>query len=255
LTLCGAAAGAWRSGVPLPAPAVCLPRIGAGITDHALALIRHLESAGVPLTAGSRGVAAAKDKFRCLQALTTAGLPVPRTSIARQPPDEDWAVRAVGGPPVVLKFTTGTHGVGVFLAESAEAARTILDAMWSIERNLLVQEYVAASAGRDLRLFVVGDRVVAAIRRHAPEGSLRSNLHHGGTAEAYEPEPALVEIALRAARAVHLEVAGVDILEGPDGPLVCEVNCSPGLEGIEDATAVDVAGAIADHALARAAER
>jgi ribosomal protein S6--L-glutamate ligase len=239
----------FSGGTPLPPPAVAVPRIGVVATDYAVTVLRQLEALGVPLTASADGVAAAKNKMTCLQTLAAAGLPVPKTVIARQAPDEEWTVGAVGGPPVVLKFPTGTHGVGVMLADSEEAAKTILESMWGVDRNLLVQEYVAAAAGRDLRLFVVGDRVVAAIRRIARPGRLRSNLHHGGRAEAFPPDQALAGLAIRAASAMGLRVAGVDLLESDRGPLIAEVNCSPGLEGIEEATGIDVAAAVADEAL------
>ncbi len=236
-------------GSPLGPPRVAVPRIGITVTEHALVVLTGLEALGVPLTAGSRAVALSRDKMLCLQTLSAAGLPVPPTALARQAPDAEWAVAAVGGPPVVLKFLTGTHGVGVFLAESVEAARTILDAMWGIERNLLVQRFVRAAAGRDIRLFVVAGEVRAAIRRIAPAGSFRAGLHSGGRAEAHTPSPEHRALAERAASALGLPIAGVDLLEGEEGPLVCEVNSSPGLEGIEDATGVDLAGMIADEAL------
>jgi ribosomal protein S6--L-glutamate ligase len=178
---------------------------------------------------------------------------VPPTALVRETPDSDWAVATVGGPPVVLKFLSGTHGTGVFLAESLDAARTILEAMWGIEKNLLVQRYIGAAAGRDLRLFVIGDEVVATIRRTAPPGSFKANLHQGGRAEVVTPDPASVDLARAAAGAIGLHVAGVDLLESEDGPLVTEVNASPGLEGVEDATGLDIAGAVADAALALAA--
>ena len=249
LTVGDGSPGLFADGVPLPPPAVAVPRIGTGITDHALAVLRHLEVAGVPLLAGSNAVRRAKDKMECLQALTAAGLPVPPTALARQASDADRAIDLVGGPPVVLKFLAGTHGVGVFLAESRESARSILEAMWEMEKNLLVQRFIAAASGTDLRLFVVGNRVVAAMRRRAAEGGFRSNLHHGGRAEAYLPDEPTIDVALRAARALDLRVAGVDLLETGDGLLVNEVNASPGLEGIEDLTGIDIASAVVDEAI------
>jgi ribosomal protein S6--L-glutamate ligase len=233
-------------------PEVVVPRVGFGVTEHALAVVRQMEGLGIPVTAGSGAIAACRDKMTGLQVLARAGLPVPDTALVRQPGDADWAIDSVGGPPVVLKFLSGTHGVGVFLAESAEAARTVLEAMWGVEKNLLVQRYVRAAAGRDLRLFVVAGRVVAGMRRIGPEGSLRANLHHGGRAEAYEPSAEIASLATRAADAVGLPIAGVDVLEDENGPLLTEVNSSPGLEGIEEASGVDVAGGIADAALALA---
>jgi ribosomal protein S6--L-glutamate ligase len=240
-----------EGGRHLPRPKVVVPRIGVGVVPHCLAVLTQMENLGIPLTASSSAIRRSKDKMACLQALCAAGVPVPPTALARQSPDEEWAVEEVGGPPVVLKFLTGTHGVGVFLAESAESAKSILDAMWSLEKNLIVQRYIHIARGRDLRLFVVGDEVVAAIRRVAREGGFRSNLHHGGRPEALDPSPELVQLALRSSTALGLDIAGVDIIESEDGPLVLEVNSSPGLEGIEDTTGVDIAGAIVDHAISR----
>jgi len=243
-----------EGGRPIAPPSVLVPRIGAGVTAHGLSVIRQMELLGVPTTAGSAAVRLARDKMESLQVLAAAGLPVPVTALVRDPPDADWAVATVGGPPVVLKFLSGTHGTGVFLAESVDAAQTILEAMWGIEKNLLVQRYIRAAAGRDLRLFVVGDEVVATIRRTAPPGSFKANLHLGGRAEAVTPDPAAIEIARTAAKEIGLHVAGVDLLESENGPLVTEVNASPGLEGVEDATGTDVAGAVADAALALAGD-
>lgn len=238
------------NGSGLPMPRVVIPRIGHAATEHALAVVRRFETLGIPLTAGSRGILASRDKMHALTELSAAEIPVPPTALVRQASDVGFAVESVGGPPVVLKFLTGTHGVGVFLADSLDAARTVLEAMWELEKNLLVQRFVRSAAGRDLRLFVVAGRVVAAMRRIGAEGSFRANLHHGGRAEAIRPDAALADLAVRAAEVFGLSVAGVDVLESEEGPLVTEVNSSPGLEGIEDATGVDVAGAIADASLA-----
>ena len=169
-----------EGGQRLPRPEVVIPRIGVVTIEHSLSVLRHFEILRVPLTASSDAVRRSKDKMGSLQTLANAGIPIPETTLARQGPDAAWAVEAVGGPPVVLKFLTGTHGVGVFLADSAESAQSILEAMWSLEKNLIVQRYIASAAGQDLRLFVVGARVVAAMRRTAPEGTFRSNLHSGG---------------------------------------------------------------------------
>lgn len=242
------------NGEPLADPEVLVPRIGFAVTEHAALVLAYFEGRGVPTTATARAVRTSRDKMRCLQRLTEAGLPVPPTTLVRRAEDADWAVDRVGGPPVVMKLLSGTHGVGVFLAESREAARTVLDAMLGIDRNLLVQRYVQSAAGRDLRLLVVGEEVVAAIRREAPPGSFRANIHHGGRATAVEPGTEAVDLALRSTRAVGLSVAGVDLLEDDGRWLVNEVNSSPGLEGVEAATGVDVAGRIADHALRLASE-
>lgn len=237
---------------PLPLPEVVVPRIGHGGTNHALAVLRSLEAAGVPATSPSRGIEASRDKMRCLSTLSRRGVPVPPTTLVSRGADVAWAVERVGGPPVVLKFLSGTHGVGVFLAESIDAVKTVLEAMWEVDRHLLVQQFVRESAGKDLRLFVVGDDVPAAIRRTASAGSFRANVHGGGRASAISPSPELRDLAVLAARSFGLGVAGVDLLEGSESPFVSEVNSSPGLEGIEDATGVDLAGAIADLALSLA---
>lgn len=233
----------------LPKPAVVVPRIGAVATDHALAVLRAIEADEIPLTATADGVRAARDKGETLQRLAAAGLPIPRTVFVRQAEDVPWAVDAVGGPPVVLKRRTGTHGVGVMLAESVDSARAILESMWEADLSFIVQEFVEGAAGRDLRILVVEDRLTLAIRRIAPPGSFRSNLHSGGRAEGCVPPNDAVDLALAAAEEIELPVAGVDLLESEDGFLLCEVNASPGLEGIEDATGVDVAADIADLAL------
>ena len=238
-----------EGGRRLPNPDVVIPRIGVVTTEHSLSVLRQFEILRVPLTATADAVRISKDKMGSLQALANAGIPIPETALARQGPDATWAVEAVGGAPVVLKFLTGTHGVGVFLADSQESARSILEAMWSLEKNLIVQRFIASAAGQDLRLFVVGDRVVAAMRRTAPEGTFRSNLHSGGQPSPLTPTKQLIDLALRATQALGLKIAGVDILESDDGPLVLEVNSSPGLEGIEDVTGIDIAGAIADEAI------
>lgn len=239
-------------GDPVPRPEVLIPRVGIAFTEHAIAAVRHFEALGVPTTAGSEAIRTARDKMGSLQVLSAAGLPVPTTALVREVPDAEWAVEAVGGPPVVLKFLAGTHGTGVFRADTLDSARTILEAMWGIERNLLVQRYVDSAAGRDLRLFVAGKEVVAAIRRTGPTGSFRSNLHLGGKAEAVEPDRSIAKLAVDAAERIGLAVAGVDILEGDEGPLVTEVNASPGLEGVEDATGIDVAAAVVSTALSLA---
>lgn len=241
--------GISAAGVILDEPTVVVPRIGAAVTDHAVAVLRHLEALGTPLTAPSGAVRKARDKMACLQVLAAAGLPIPKTVLARQAQDAAWAVEAVGGPPVVLKLLSGTHGVGIILAESLDSARSILESLWGLERDVLVQRFEASAAGRDLRLFVVGSEVVAAIRRRGPPGSFRSNLHHGGRAEVVSPDPSVLELAVRASTLLGLSVAGVDLLETDAGPLVTEVNASPGLEGVEDATGIDIAGAVADEAL------
>jgi ribosomal protein S6--L-glutamate ligase len=219
-----------------------VPRIGTSLTEYGLAVIHQFELMGVPVLNASGAVYKARDKLRSLQVLVARGVPVPATLMARNPESVEWCIEQLGGPPVVLKLLQGTQGVGVMLAESLAAAEAILDAMWGLNQNILVQKFIGESRGRDVRCIVVGGRVVAAMRRVARAGSFRSNLHRGGRGESVTPVPPEIErVALEASRAVGLTVSGVDMLEGKDGPLVTEVNVSPGLEGVEAATGVDVA--------------
>ncbi|NUN52645.1 MAG: RimK family alpha-L-glutamate ligase [Planctomycetaceae bacterium] len=219
-----------------------LPRIGTNITEYGLAVLHHFELMGVPVLNDSSAVYRARDKLRSLQVLSARGVPVPPTLMARSPESIEWCIEQLGGPPVVLKLLQGTQGVGVMLAESLTAAEAILDAMWGLGQNILVQKFIAESRGTDLRCIVVGDRVVAAMRRVARTGSFRSNIHRGGRGEGIHPVPKDLErVALEASRALGLRISGVDMLDGKEGPLVTEVNVSPGLEGIEAATRKDVA--------------
>ena len=228
-----------------------VPRIGTNITEYGLAVIHHFELMGIPVLNASAAVYRARDKLRSLQVLSAKGVPVPPTLMARNPESVEWCIEQLGGPPVVLKLLQGTQGVGVMLAESLAAAEAILDAMWGLNQNILVQKFIAESKGRDVRCIVVGDRVAAAMRRVARAGAFRSNIHRGGRGEAIDEVPPEVErVALEAARAIGLVVSGVDMLEGGDGPLVTEVNVSPGLEGIEATTGRDVAGEIIRYARA-----
>ncbi len=219
-----------------------LPRIGTTITEYGLAVLHHFERMGIPVLNASGPVYRARDKLRSLQTLVAAGVPVPPTVMARSPESVEWCIEQLGGPPVVLKLLQGTQGVGVMLAESVTAAEAILDAMWGLNQNILVQKFIAESRGKDLRCIVVGGRVVAAMRRVARAGSFRSNIHRGGRGEGVDPVPPEIEkVAVEASRAIGLDISGVDLLEGRNGPLVTEVNVSPGLEGIEAATEKDIA--------------
>lgn len=222
-----------------------IPRIGASATHFGVSLVRQLERMGKLTPITSEGIVRSRDKILCLQTLEAAGIPVPATVYNRGPyvaPGD--LVRAVGGPPVVIKVLEGTQGIGVVLCETQNAAESSIEAFRNLARGVLVQEFVEESAGTDLRCIVVGTRVVAAMRRQARKGEFRSNLHRGGSAEAVKLTDEEKDIALRAAAAVGLGVAGVDILQSDRGPLVVEVNSSPGLEGIERATRLDVAGSI-----------
>jgi ribosomal protein S6--L-glutamate ligase len=236
-------------------PEVVIPRIGVSITHYGLSLLRQLEMMGAFPVNGSQAVARSRDKLRTLQILARKNVPVPRTAFVRNPRYVHEALAHVGGPPVVLKVLEGTQGLGVLLAESASSAVSMIEAMHMMHQNILIQEFVSEAKGRDIRAFVVGNRVVAAMTREAEEGEFRSNIHRGGKAGTIELEPDYRETAVKAARVLGLHVVGVDMLESHAGPKVLEVNSSPGLEGIERATEADVAGAIIEwierHAGAR----
>jgi len=237
-------------GEPVEGIDVVIPRIGASITGYGLAVVNQFDMMGVPVLNNSVPIARARDKLRCLQLLARFGCDVPRTAMMRDRSDLDRAVERIGGLPVIVKLLQGTQGVGVMLAHTTKELQSILDTMWTLDQEILLQEFVAESRGRDVRALVVGDRVVGAMRRVARvQGEFRSNIHRGGAGEAVELPPAYAEEAVRAARIIGLEVAGVDMLESAAGPRVTEINSSPGLEGLEKATGIDVAGAVIAHAV------
>ncbi len=228
--------------------AVAIPRIGASVTAHGLSVVRQLEAQQVPMVNGAAAIAQSRDKLRSLQLLAAAGVPIPRTVLARGAGNIDLLVSQVGGLPAILKLLQGTQGVGVMIAQSKAEVESILGTLWDLGQEILLQEFVAEARGRDVRALVVGDRVVAAMRREAKRGEFRSNIHRGGAGTALELSPEFERIAVRAARVLGLGVAGVDLLEAVDGPKVMEVNSSPGFEGLERATGLDIAGAIIEHA-------
>jgi len=223
-----------------------VPRIGASITSFGTAVVRQFEQLDVYTPASSNGIANSRDKLRALQILSRHEIGLPHTAFVRRKQDVLPAIERVGGAPVIIKLLEGTQGVGVILADSVKIAEAIIETLQSTKQNVLIQKFVGESAGRDVRAFVVGDRVVAAMRRVAQGGDFRSNVHRGGLAEAIELDAAYADTAIRSAQILGLKVAGVDMLEGRDGPQVMEVNSSPGLEGIETATKLDIAGAIMD---------
>jgi ribosomal protein S6--L-glutamate ligase len=228
---------------------VVIPRIGASITQYGLAVVNQFDMMGVPVLNNSVPIQRSRDKLRCLQLLARFGIDMPRTVMMRERSDIDRAVEQVGGLPAIVKLLQGTQGVGVMIAHSLQELESILDTMWTLEQDILLQEFVEESKGRDVRALVVGDRVVGAMRRSARvKGEFRSNLHRGGKGEALELSPRYREEAVKAARVIGLEVAGVDMLESKSGPRIIEVNSSPGIEGIEKATGRDIAGAIIQHA-------
>lgn len=237
-------------GEAIPPPDLVIPRIGASITRYGLAVVNQLHAMGIPVLNQAAAIGRSRDKLRCLQVLAGAGVEVPRTVMMRRRGKLREAVERIGGLPVIVKLLQGTQGVGVMLAHTMEELETLLDTMWNLDQEILLQEFVSEARGRDIRAVVVGDRVVAAMRRIAGSaGEFRSNLHRGGRGEAVDLPPAYEEEAIRAARAMGLEIAGVDLLESLGGPKVTEVNSSPGLRGIERAARVDIAGAIVSHGL------
>jgi len=234
-------------GQPLSDYDAVLPRVGASITYFGTAVVRQFEQMDVYTPNSSNGIANSRDKLRALQILSRHDVSIPPSTFVRDRNDVVPAIRRVGGAPVIIKLIEGTQGVGVMLAPDAKIAEAIIETLQTTGTNVLLQKFVAESRGRDIRAFVIGDRVVAAMRRTAQGDEFRSNVHRGGSTEAIDLEPAFERTAVQAAQIMGLRVAGVDMLEGRDGPLILEVNSSPGLEGIESATELDVAGAIIDH--------
>ena len=221
-----------------------IPRVGSSITFYGTAVIRQFEMMGVYSVNESVAVSRSRDKLRSLQLLSRKGIGLPVTGFAHSPDDIEDLLKMVGGPPAVIKLLEGTQGIGVVLAETQKAAESVIQAFMGLQANILVQEYIAEAGGADIRCFVIGEKVVASMMRQAPEGEFRSNLHRGGSATSIRITPEERSTAVRAARIMGLNVAGVDILRSNHGPVVMEVNSSPGLEGIEKATGKDVAGMI-----------
>ena len=228
-----------------------VPRIGASITYYGTAVVRQFEQMDVFTVASSPGIANSRDKLRCLQILSRHQIGIPESTFVREKRDVLPAIERVGGVPIIIKLLEGTQGVGVILADSVKIAEAIIETLQSTRQNVLVQKFVSESKGRDIRAFVVGDRVVAAMRRVAQGQEFRSNVHRGGRTELVVLDQTYCETAVRAAQIMGLRVAGVDMLEGANGPLVMEVNSSPGLEGIESCTQLDIAGAIVDYLAAQ----
>lgn len=224
-----------------------IPRIGASITFFGVAVVKQFEQMGVYVCNESLAIRNSRDKLRAMQILSRYDVGIPTTVFVRDPLEVMPAIQRIGGPPVIIKLLEGTQGVGVILAETGKVAEAIIQTLQSAKLNVLIQKFVKESGGADIRALVVGDRVVAAMRRRAAKGEFRSNIHRGGSAEAIKLDPEFERTALRAAQIMGLRVAGVDMLESESGPQVLEVNSSPGLQGIETATGVDVAGEIVRH--------
>ncbi|QSR24273.1 30S ribosomal protein S6--L-glutamate ligase [Nocardioides aromaticivorans] len=224
-----------------------LPRIGNSITYFGTAVVRQFEQMDVYTPCTANGISNSRDKLRASQILSRHNIGMPATTFVRDRADVIPAIERVGGAPVVIKLLEGTQGIGVILAPSIKVAEAIIETLQSTKQQVLIQRFVKESRGRDIRALVVGDRVVAAMRRVAQGDEFRSNVHRGGSVEPVELDEDAERIAVRAAQIMGLKVAGVDMLEADEGPLVMEVNSSPGLEGIEQATKLDVAGAIIDY--------
>lgn len=234
----------YRGGKALDHFDAVIPRIGASNTYYGTAVLRHFETMGIYTLNESIAISRSRDKFRSLQLLARKGLPMPLTSFAQSPDDTEDLVRMVGGAPLVIKLLEGTQGKGVILADSHQSAVSIINAFKEMHANILVQEFIEESRGTDIRCFVVGDKVVAAIKRQAKDGEFRANVHQGGKAMKVKLTPQERSIAVAAAKTMGLKVAGVDLIRSHHGPLVLEINSSPGLEGIEKATHVNIAGKI-----------
>ena len=221
-----------------------IPRIGASVSFYGSAVVRQFEVMGVYSVNESVAITRSRDKLRASQILARRGIGLPKTGFANSPGDTDDLLDLVGGAPVVIKLLEGTQGVGVVLAETKKAAESVIEAFRGLKANFMVQEFIKEAGGADLRCFVVGDKVVASMMRQGREGEFRSNLHRGGSAKLVKISPEERKTAVRSARLMGLNIAGVDLLRSSRGPVVMEVNSSPGLEGIESATQKDVASMI-----------
>lgn len=234
-------------GKELPVPDAIIPRIGASRTFYGTAMVRHFEVMGAFSTTGNLAINRSRDKLRSLQVLSQYNVDMPRTVFASNKSTAKDVIALSGGTPLVLKILEGTQGVGVVLVESEKAAKSVLDAFYGMDVNLLVQEFIEEAGGTDIRVLVVGGEVVGAMKRQGADGDFRSNLHQGGSATIHKLTRKEKSTALKAAKAMGLGVCGVDMIPSSRGPLVMEVNSSPGLEGIEKSTQVDIAGKIMDY--------
>jgi ribosomal protein S6--L-glutamate ligase len=228
-------------GVPLTGFDAIIPRIGASVTFYGTAVVRQFEMMKVKSAVGSQAIVRSRDKLRCMQILSRAGIGMPKTAFTNYSKDSKHLVSQVGGSPLVIKLLEGTQGLGVVLAETNKAAESVIEAFHNLKARIIVQEFIAESKGADIRAFVVNGEVVGAMKRQGREGEFRSNLHRGGTGTLIKLSRAEKAAALQAATVLDLGVAGVDMLQSKRGPLILEVNSSPGLEGIEKATNLDIA--------------
>ena len=242
-------------GAPLEGIDAIIPRIGASVTFYGTAVVRQFEMMKVRTAIDSQAIVRSRDKLRSMQILSRAGVGMPKTAFTNHSEDVPAMISQVGGAPVIIKLLVGTQGLGVVLAESAKAAQSVIEAFHNLKARIIVQEFIAESKGADLRAFVVDGEVVGAMKRQGKEGEFRSNLHRGGIGTLVKLTRAEKAAALLAANALGLGIAGVDMLQSKRGPLVLEVNSSPGLEGIEKATGQDIAGRIIDYTAALASKK
>ncbi|MEM8675932.1 MAG: 30S ribosomal protein S6--L-glutamate ligase [Cyanobacteria bacterium P01_G01_bin.67] len=242
------------NGTPLENFDAVIPRIGASRTFYGTAVVRQFEVMGVFSANESQAISRSRDKLRCMQILAREGVGLPVTGFAHATQDIDGLIETVGGAPLVIKLLEGTQGIGVVLAETYQAAKSVIEAFRGLDANILVQEYIKEAGGADLRCFVVNGEVIAAMKRQGAKGEFRSNLHRGGNAEEIKLSVEERTTAVKAAKAMGLSVAGVDLLRSNHGPVVMEVNSSPGLEGIEKATKIGVAGKIIEYVVQNAVQ-
>lgn len=232
---------------PLENVEAIIPRIGASVTFYGSAIIRQFEMQKVFTTTPSLALVRSRDKLRSLQFLSRKGVDIPKTAFAKYPSDVKHLIKQVGGAPLIIKILEGTQGLGVVLAETPKAAKSVIEAFYGLDANILVQEFIEEAEGADIRAFVVNGKVVGAMKRQGAEGEFRSNIHRGGSGSIIKLNRREKAAAVNAAKTLGLSVAGVDMLQSSRGPLIIEVNSSPGLEGIEKATGIDIAGEIINY--------
>lgn len=224
-----------------------IPRIGASVTFYGASIIRQFEMMKIFSTVKSVALTRSRDKLRSIQILSREKVSIPKTAFAKHPKDVPHLIRTVGGAPLIIKVLEGTQGLGVVLAETQKAAKSVIEAFMGMNANILVQEFIKEAGGADIRAFVVNGKVVGAMKRQGKEGEFRSNIHRGGSSTKIKLKRAEINAAVRAANAMGLGIAGVDMLQSERGPLILEVNSSPGLEGIETSTNVDIASQIIQY--------
>ena len=229
-------------------PGIVIPRISGTINSFGMSVVKQFELLDVPVINRSSAIALARDKFMSAQCLVAKKIDVPATAMIRNPEDIETALNLVGGPPVILKLIEGAQGIGVMLAESRDSIESTINAFFSLGQNIIIQQFVSESKGRDIRVLVVGDRVVASMRRVAKAGEFRTNIHRGGQGETIALPRLYEDIAIQAVRTLGLDVAGVDIIESTDGPKVLEINPSPGIEALEKINKQDIATEIIRYA-------